>query len=57
MENVSPELVAEFVEIMLEDGGIEIYDTIAGSKIKVHRTVNVTLGSRNKSYINHVKKF
>ena len=47
--------IAEFIEIMLGDGSIGIYNTKAGEKIKIHRTLKVTLDSRNKGYIEHVK--
>ena len=47
-------LIAEFIGIMLGDGSIGIYNTHVGNKIKKHRTVKVTLDSRNEGYINHV---
>lgn len=50
------EKIAEFVGIMLGDGHIGIYNTKAGEKLKVHRSIKVSLDSRNKDYINHVKK-
>jgi len=46
--------IAEFVGIMLGDGSIGIYNTRAGNKIKVHRTIKVSLDSRNKGYTNYV---
>ncbi len=52
MEN--KEKIAEFIGIMLGDGSIGIYKTKAGNKIKIHRTVKVTLDSRNKGYIDYI---
>lgn len=50
------ELVAEFVGIMLGDGSIGIYNTKAGKRIKIHRTIKVTLNSNEKEYINYIIK-
>ncbi|MCU0642164.1 MAG: LAGLIDADG family homing endonuclease [archaeon] len=49
------EAIAEFVGIMLGDGHIGIYNTKAGDKMKLHRTIKVSLDSRNKQYIDYVK--
>lgn len=50
------EEIAEFVGIMLGDGHIGIYNTKAGNKIKLHRTIKVSLDSRNKQYIEYVSE-
>ncbi|MBD3247533.1 hypothetical protein GF378_02850 [Candidatus Pacearchaeota archaeon] len=48
--------VAEFIGIMLGDGSIGEYNCKVGNKIKRHRVVKISLDSRNKQYINHVRK-
>lgn len=50
------EQLAEFVGIMLGDGHIGIYNTKFKDKIKVHRTLKVTLDSRNKEYASYVSQ-
>jgi hypothetical protein len=46
--------IAEFIGIMLGDGHIGIYETKAGNRIKLHRTIKVSLDSRNKAYTDYV---
>ena len=46
---------AEFVGIMLGDGSIGRYKCKYKNGIKIQYQVKVTLDSRNKEYINHVK--
>ena len=50
-------MIAEFIGIMLGDGSIGKYNTKAGNRRKLHRTIKVTLDSKNKGYLDYVYNF